>query len=125
MDRFDPWRYRDQADVAGADLTGYRVEAADGGIGRVDRASHAVGDSYLVIDTGPWVLGRKVMLPAGTVDHVDHDARKVYIDRDRDQIRAAPEYDEASHADPAYRDRLGGHYGANWSSLPPDGPAPA
>ncbi|MFC4145581.1 PRC-barrel domain containing protein [Micromonospora mangrovi] len=119
---FDPWRYRDEAGVASADLTGYKVEATDGGIGRIDSASHDVDDSYLVVDTGPWIFGKKVMLPAGTVSHVDHDERTVYVDREKDQIKAAPEYDETSHADPAYRDRLGGYYGETWSSLPPDGP---
>ncbi|MFI6131892.1 PRC-barrel domain containing protein [Micromonospora sp. NPDC051141] len=120
---FDPWRYRDEAGVASADLTGYHVEATDGGIGKIDRASHTVDDSYLVVDTGPWIFGKKVMLPAGTVNHVDHDARTVHVDREKDQIKAAPEYDEASHAEPAYRDRLGGYYGENYSALPPDGPA--
>ncbi|WFE34159.1 PRC-barrel domain containing protein [Micromonospora sp. WMMD975] len=119
---FDPWRYRDEAGVASADLTGYKVEATDGGIGKIDRASHDVDDSYLVVDTGPWIFGRKVMLPAGTVGHVDHDERKVFVDRDKDQIKAAPEYDEADHADPTYRDKLGGYYGENHSALPPDGP---
>ncbi|GAA3743542.1 PRC-barrel domain-containing protein [Micromonospora maritima] len=120
---FDPWRYRDQAGVASADLTGYKVEATDGSIGKIDKASHEVDDSYLVVDTGPWIFGKKVMLPAGTVNHVDHDEQKVYVDRDKDQIKAAPEYDEANHADPAYRDKLGGYYGENHSALPPDGPA--
>ena len=32
---------------------------------------------------------------------VDHDDRKVYVDRTKDQIKAAPEYDETSHSDPA------------------------
>ncbi|SCG37748.1 hypothetical protein [Micromonospora inositola] len=120
---FDPWRYRDEAGVSSADLVGYHVEATDGGIGKIDSASHEVNDSYLVVDTGPWIFGKKVMLPAGTVSHVDHDERKVYVDREKDQIKAAPEYDESSHADPAYRDKLGGYYGENWSALPPDGPA--
>jgi hypothetical protein len=117
---FDPWSYRDEAGVASADLVGYKVEALDGGIGKIDNASHAVNDSYLVVDTGPWIFGKKVMLPAGTVNRVDHDERKVFVDRDKDQIKAAPEYDETSHSDPAYRDKLGGYYGENYSSLPPD-----
>ena len=58
------------------------------------------------------------MLPAGTVNHVDHDDRKVYVDRTKDQIKAAPEYDETSHSDPAYRDKLGGYYGDTYRDLP-------
>ncbi|NES28593.1 PRC-barrel domain containing protein [Micromonospora terminaliae] len=117
--RFDPWSYREDAGVTGVDLVGYKVEASDGGIGKVDRASHEVNSSFLVVDTGPWIFGKKVMLPAGTVNHVDHDERKVYVDRSKDQIKAAPEYDEATDTDPAYRDKLGGYYDDTYSSIPP------
>jgi hypothetical protein len=113
---FDPWRYRDDAGVTGAELVGYKVEATDGGIGKIDSASHEVNASYLVIDTGPWIFGKKVMLPAGVVNHVDHDDRKVYVDRSKDQIKAAPELDETSHEDPTYRDKLGGYYGGTYGS---------
>ncbi|WP_433348076.1 PRC-barrel domain-containing protein [Micromonospora sp. CA-111912] len=116
---FDPWSYRDRASAADADLVGYKVEATDGSIGKIDSASHEVGSSYLVVDTGPWIFGKKVMLPAGTVNHVDHDERKVHVDRDKDQIKAAPEYDENSHSDPAYRDKLGGYYDESYGNLPP------
>ncbi|MBM7081458.1 PRC-barrel domain-containing protein [Micromonospora sp. WMMD734] len=116
---FNPWSYRDEAGVADADLVGYKVEATDGGIGKIDEASHEVGGSYLVVDTGPWIFGKKVMLPAGTVNQVDHDDRKVHVDRTRDQIKAAPEYDETSHGDAAYRDKLGGYYDDTYGNLPP------
>ncbi|NYF57406.1 PRC-barrel domain-containing protein [Micromonospora purpureochromogenes] len=116
---FNPWSYRDEAGVADADLVGYKVEATDGGIGKIDSASHEVGGSYLVVDTGPWIFGKKVMLPAGMVNQVDHDDRKVYVDRSKDQIKAAPEYDETSHSDPAYRDKLGGYYDESYGNLPP------
>jgi hypothetical protein len=116
---FDPWTYRDEAGVAGVDLTGYRAEASDGSIGKIDAASYTVNDSYLVVDTGPWIFGKKVMLPAGTVNHVDHDGRAVHIDRTRDQIKAAPEYAAVNYADPVYREMLGGYYGETYSPLPP------
>ncbi|MFD0783775.1 PRC-barrel domain-containing protein [Micromonospora azadirachtae] len=116
---FDPWRYRDDAGVTGVDLVGYKVEAHDGGIGKVDRSSHEVSSSYLVVDTGPWIFGKKVMIPAGTVNHVDHDERKVYVDRSKDQIKAAPEFDETADTDPAYRDKLGGYYSDTYSAIPP------
>ncbi|MFC6017503.1 PRC-barrel domain-containing protein [Plantactinospora solaniradicis] len=113
---FDPWRYRDDAGVTGADLVGYKVEATDGGIGKIDSASHEVNASYLVVDTGPWIFGKKVMLPAGVVNHVDHDDRKVYVDRSKEQIKDAPEFDETGHGDPSYRDKIGGYYGGTYGS---------
>ncbi|MDG4769619.1 PRC-barrel domain containing protein [Solwaraspora sp. WMMD792] len=120
---FDPWRYRDDAGVDGANLAGYHVEATDGGIGRIDSATEEVDGSHLVVDTGPWIFGRKVMLPAGVVNHVDHDAQKVYVDRDKGQIKDAPEYDETSAKDPAYRDKLSAYYGgATGTPVPPMAP---
>ena len=113
---FNPWSYRDDAGVSGTDLIGYKVEAADGGMGRIDGTSNEVNSSYLVVDTGPWIFGKKVMLPAGTVNHVDHDDHKVYVDRTKDQIKAAPEFDEVSHTDPAYRDKLGDYYRGTYAS---------
>ncbi|MEJ3744253.1 PRC-barrel domain containing protein [Actinomycetes bacterium KLBMP 9797] len=108
---FDPWTYRDDAGVSGADLVGYKVEATDGGIGKVDRCSYEVSSSYLVVDTGPWIFGKKVMLPAGVVNHVDHDDRKVYVDRSKHEIKSAPEFDENTYTEPVYRDKLGSYYG--------------
>ncbi|HEX7746661.1 MAG TPA: PRC-barrel domain-containing protein [Micromonosporaceae bacterium] len=121
---FDPWSYRDDAGMTGADLVGYKVEATDGGIGKVDMASNDVNASYLVVDTGPWIFGKKVMLPAGVVNRVDHEEQRVFVDRSKDEIKAAPEFDADTHADPAYRDKLGGYYstpyGTPGSTVPRD-----
>jgi hypothetical protein len=46
------------------DLQGFSVEAIDGGIGRVDEATYETAQSYVIIDTGPWIFGKQVMLPA-------------------------------------------------------------
>lgn len=115
---FNPWHYRDDAGVTGADLVGYRVAAADGQIGKVDRASYEVDASYLVVDTGPWIFGKKVCLPAGVVNHVDHDERTVHVDQSKNQIKSAPEFEEGGYDDPANRDRLGGYYGDTYG-MPP------
>ena len=111
---WDAWNYRESAEVSssGKDLTGFSVEAVDGSIGKIDRATLDVGSSYVVVDTGPWIFGRKVMLPAGTIDRVDWNEEKVYVDRTKDQIKDSPEFDESSASDDTeYRNRLGTYYG--------------
>ena len=105
------WAYGETTSLQGTDLTGFEVEAIDGGIGKVDEASHEVGSSYLVIDTGPWIFGKKVMVPAGIVDRVDLDEQKVYVHRTKDEIKNAPEFDETRVRDERYRDDLGSYYG--------------
>jgi hypothetical protein len=99
---------------ASTDLTGYDVEAIDGGIGKIDEANYEVGSAYLVVDTGPWIFGRKVLLPAGTVDRVDHEGRKVYVDRTKEQVKNSPEYDKDTFGTNEYRDRVGGYYAGTY-----------
>jgi hypothetical protein len=108
MTAWDPWEYQpdSRTDATDLDVVGYHVEATDGSIGTVDE----VGTGYLVVDTGPWILGRRVMLPAGTVTRIDQRAGKIYIGRTKDQIKASPPLD-ASYTEPLYRDELGGYYG--------------
>jgi hypothetical protein len=108
------WRYAPTAGhTPDDDLTGYRVEAADGHIGKVDKHSADVDSQYLVVDTGVWILGKKVLLPAGVVTGIDNEDRTVHVARTKEQIKAAPEFDEDKHlGDPRYRDQLGGHYGS-------------
>jgi len=109
---FQPWEYRNDTGFTREeiDLTGYSIAAVDGDIGHVDQATYESGASYLVVDTGPWIFGRKVMLPAGVVERIDAAEKKVYVDRTKDQIKDAPEYDDTLGDDPAYRESLGTYY---------------
>jgi hypothetical protein len=96
-------------------LVGYDVEALDGGIGRIDRASTETDRYYLVVDTGFWIFGKKRLIPAGVVQSVDHDDRKVFVAMTKDQIKSAPDYDESMTTyDDAYYDKYSSYYGA-WS----------
>ena len=109
MSMMEIWTYREQS-WGTMNLAGYGVEAVDGGIGKIDEASNEVGASYIVVDTGPWIFGKKVMLPAGVVMKVDHDDEKVFVNRTKDQIKNAPEFDDSMIKDEGYRGRLGSYY---------------
>ncbi|MET8454205.1 PRC-barrel domain-containing protein [Streptomyces sp. NPDC005209] len=107
------WSYRSTSGhLAGADLTGYKVEATDGSIGKVDKHSDEVGDAYLVVDTGIWIFGKEVLLPASTVVRIDPEDKKILVDRTREQIKNAPEFHRDKHlGDAGYREELGTYYG--------------
>jgi hypothetical protein len=92
------------------DLVDFDVEATDGSIGRVMDAMYDAGQSYLVVDTGGTILSKRVVLPAGIIDRVDRDGSTVYVDRSKDEIKAAPEFDEERYRDAAYREELSGYY---------------
>ncbi|MFE4831561.1 PRC-barrel domain-containing protein [Streptomyces sp. NPDC056672] len=100
--------------TAGSSLTGYKVEATDGSIGKVDKHSDDVGASHIVVDTGVWIFGKHVLLPAGLVSAIDTAEEKIYIDRTKEQIKNAPEFDKDRHSgDAGYHDKISGYYGSH------------
>ena len=107
----DLWTYQN-ASMTGQELAGFTVEALDGSIGKIDEATKEVGGSYIVVDTGPWILGKKVLLPAGVLRDVDLDAQTVFVNRTKEQIKNAPEFDEQRYKDEGYRNEVGGYYGS-------------
>jgi hypothetical protein len=113
----DIWTYRDSSQLGTAidpstDITGYEVEATDGSIGKVDEATYETGRSYLVVDTGPWIFGKKVMLPAGVIRSIDATDERVVVNRSKDEIKNSPEFDESMVSDDDYQSSLGSYYGA-------------
>ncbi|MCL7491558.1 MULTISPECIES: PRC-barrel domain containing protein [Streptomyces] len=109
----DIWGYQPTAGyTAGASLTGYKVEATDGSIGKVDKHSDEVGASYLVVDTGVWIFGKHVLLPAGTVSRIDDAEEKIYVERTKAEIKDAPEFEKEKHlGDAGYHEQVGIYYG--------------
>jgi hypothetical protein len=108
---FNAWNFRADAGWSTQfDIVGYHVEATDGAMGKISEASHALDESYVVVDTGPWIFGKKVMIPAGTVTHIDHTDRKVYVDRTKVQVKSSPEFDPDMYTEQAYRDKVAGYY---------------
>ena len=106
----DLWTYTDTS-ISQRNLSGFSVEALDGGIGKVDESTLETTGSFLVVDTGPWIFGKKVMLPGGVIDRVDYDTETVYVNRNKDEIKNAPEFDQDNYRDESYRTELGGYYG--------------
>jgi hypothetical protein len=98
------------------DLSGYSVEATDGDIGHVDNDTYEVGSGSLIVDTGPWIFGKKVMLPASVIARIDENERRIWVNLSKEQIQSAPEYDDSLLHDTAYRDELGTYY----SNVPGD-----
>ncbi|MEF3112027.1 PRC-barrel domain-containing protein [Streptomyces chrestomyceticus] len=108
----DIWGYPAGAGhTAGTDLAGYKVEATDGSIGKVDKHSDEVGSAWIVVDTGVWIFGKHVLLPAGVIASVDTDERKIYVARTKEEIKNSPEFDKEKHlGNPDYHEQLGSYY---------------
>lgn len=75
-------------------ISGYAVHASDGAIGTVsdflfDDATWSV--RWLVIDTGNWLPGRKVLLPPSALAHVNHIGRQFSVRLTRQQVKECPD----------------------------------
>jgi hypothetical protein len=92
------WDYGTDLGTGDRDVVGYDVEATDGSIGKIDEASYDAGQAYLVVDTGFWIFGKKRMIPAGVVERVDDEDRKVFVRLSKDEIKAAPDFEEEHRA---------------------------
>lgn len=61
---------------------------------------------YLVIDTGFWVFGKKVLLPVGRAN-IDYAQERIYAkDLTKEQVESLPEYDDDMTIDYDYEERV-------------------
>jgi hypothetical protein len=111
------WEFRTDMKPNARKLKGLSVEARDGSIGKIDEATDEVGSSAIVVDTGPWIFGRKVVIPAGALERVDLNDEKVHVSMTKDQIKDSPEFDpKTGWQNDEYRGRLGTYYGERRAS---------
>jgi len=96
-----------------AAVSGYNIEASDGGIGHVD--DFIIDDEtwairYLVIDTVNWWPGKKVLISPRWIERVSWEQSKVFVNLTRDSIKQNPEYTEESMITRDYEIGLHQHY---------------
>ncbi|MGW7576698.1 PRC-barrel domain containing protein [Streptomyces sp. NPDC054765] len=106
------WAYPEGSGYQGQEsLTGFTVQACDGTIGQVDRQVDRPGRQHLVVDTGVWVFGKSVLIPAGAVTRINRDTKKVTVARTKDEIKGAPRFTvDSQTTDPAYLTEVGAYY---------------
>src|SRR5207247_3048911 len=80
------------------DMLDYSILATDGEIGHV--SDILLGDSdlkvrYLVIDTGGWLAGRKVLLSTSWLSSVAPNKKALVVNLHQKRIHEAPPYDQA------------------------------
>ena len=97
--------YRDQLD--NQDIVGYGLYSGGDKVGSVDDL--LVDDEgkfrYLVINTGAWIFGKKVLLPIGRTQ-IDYGNRHVNVNNlTREQVENLPAYD-GSMVDHDYEERV-------------------
>jgi hypothetical protein len=77
------------------ELQGFAIEAMDGPIGRVHEMlfdDHEWVVRYLVVETGKWLPGRRVLISPISVDAIDGIARRVILQLSKDRVRNSPSF---------------------------------
>ena len=76
------------------ELFGYDILALDGNIGKVDDIFFQDSDwrvRYLVVDTGPWILGRKVLIVPSALGEPSWASKELSVQLTRDQVKNSPD----------------------------------
>ncbi len=96
------------------EVSGYHIQATDGGIGHVE--DFIVDDEawmirYLVADTRNWLPGRHVLIATPSVHLIDWETRRVTVTHTREKIQHAPEFDRSIPVTRELEERFCDHYG--------------
>lgn len=78
------------------ELRGFSVEATDGPVGRVRDAyfdDEAWTIRFLVVDTGTWLKGRRVLISPIAIGNPDWSARRLPVSLSRALVRSSPDVD--------------------------------
>ncbi|HVQ76115.1 MAG TPA: PRC-barrel domain-containing protein, partial [Candidatus Binatia bacterium] len=78
------------------DVRGFTIGATDGDIGRVDAfyfddTSFTV--RHLVVDTGGWLTGRKVLISPRALRAIDWDGQRITAELTKSQVEQSPDVD--------------------------------
>jgi uncharacterized protein (TIGR02271 family) len=106
---FDP-DYRNHFD--NQDFLGFDLYSGNEKVGSVDNllVDENGNFRYLVINTGIWVFGKKVLLPIGRA-RISYPDRRIYADNlSRSQVESLPEFDENSTVDFEHEESVRGAY---------------
>ena len=93
---------------------GFAISAKDGALGTVsdmlfDDSSWMI--RWLVVDTGGWLSGRKVLLPPSVLEHMDATARELSVTLTKKQIEDSPEIDTDQPVSRQAETNIYDHYG--------------
>lgn len=102
------------------DLRGFNLRATDGDVGQIDDFYFSDDDwqvSYIVVQTGSWLLGRKVLISP----HVAHpplwEERVLPVDLTKEQVENSPDIDLEQPVSRQHQIALHSYYGwpAYWA----------
>ena len=92
----------------------YGIHAKDGEMGK---ASDLIADDeswrirYLVVDTGTWLPGKRVLVSRDWIDGISWAKREIRLDLEKKEVEKSPEYDPNEPVNREYETVLYDYYG--------------
>lgn len=105
------------------ELVGDAIAASDGEIGRVDQVYFDDENwrvRYLVVDTGGWLAGRKVLIPPVSIDPSKSSENAIAVRLTREQVEHSPDIDTDMPVSRQYEAALDRYYDYSLFSAPPE-----
>ena len=98
------------------EMRGFSIQATDGEIGHVedfyfDDMTWTI--RYLVVDTGPWLFGREVLVSPVAMGNPDWDDQVLPVDLSREQVKNSPDVDLDQPVSRQHEEAIHAYYG--WS----------
>lgn len=104
-----------------SEINGFAISASDGEIGTIsdfffDDTNWLV--RWLVVDTGNWLSGRKVLLPSSALAHLNAEKKECMINLTMQQIEDSPDVDTERPVSRQMETKFYGYYGYSpyWDS---------
>jgi len=99
--------------IKASDMKGFTIAASDGSVGSV--ADFLFDDEswtlrWIVVDTGTWLSGRKVLLPVSVLGHPDTAARSFPVRLTMAKVEDSPAIDTHDPVSRQHEERMYGHY---------------
>ncbi len=96
------------------EVCGYSIEVLDGNIGQVE--DFVIDDTnwklhYIIVDTGNWLPGKKVLISPEWIKQVSWADRTVALDLTQEGVKSSPEFDPSLPINREYEARLYDYYG--------------
>jgi uncharacterized protein YrrD len=96
-----------------SDLTGYGFLAQDDEVGQLEEIyfdDQQWQARYLVVRTGNWLFGRKVLLVPEVIEGIDDEQKNIWVNLTRQQIEHAPPIDSEQPVSEHYQQQYYSYY---------------
>ncbi len=104
------------------DLYGLKVAASNGPIGEVKDFyfdDQAWTIRFFVVETGPWLDGRKILIPPKAIHDLDWEAKVLSVSLTRERVKACPAVDTSRPVSRQHELEQLGYYGYDYDSAAP------